>query len=143
MYPLLGRVMPHDAISSLVNFKTLSGFTSPTRLRKRFQILSAAMRSGLSSKGVRFVDSKTDATVKIAVRANTKAVGESQGFSSTFLNYDIEIRDAKTNASVFNLSKSNVKGVDMDFEKAGTKAYRNLAKNLEAEIISNLKNKIY
>ncbi len=107
------------------------------------QILSAAMRSSLASKGVRFVDSKVDATVKIAIRANTKAVGESQGFSSSYLNYDIEIREAETNTLVFNLSKSNVKGVDMDFKKAGTKAYRNLAKNLEQEIISKLKNKIY
>lgn len=106
-------------------------------------ILTSAIKSSLAAKGVHIVDSASKADVKLTLSANTKARGESQGFASTFLNFDIEIRDAKTGASVFNVSKSNVKGVDMNFEKAGIKAYRNLSRNLDSEIISKLKNKIY
>lgn len=106
-------------------------------------ILKATLQSELAQKGVKFVDNKSSADVNITVSSNTKEGGSSQGFASTFLNYNIEIRDRRTGESKFILSESNVKGVDTNFEKAGLKAYSNLVKNVEHEIISKLKNQVY
>lgn len=106
-------------------------------------VLTSALKSSLAEKGMKVVEKMGNADVKLSLIADTKSGGESQGFASTYLNFDVDIRDTKTGESIFNISESNVKGVDMNFEKAGLKAYRNLSRNIDSEIISKLKNKIY
>jgi hypothetical protein len=100
--------------------------------------LSAAIMTSLGRRGVQFVNSPAEADLIMTIDANTKSGGESQGFSTSLLSLNINLIDNKTKQNVYKVNRNDVKGVDLDFDRAGMKAYQNYTKNIESELMRKL-----
>jgi hypothetical protein len=100
--------------------------------------LSAAVMTSLSRRGITFANKATDADLTLTLRADTRQGGESQGFRTGFLQINLEISDNLTGQTVYKVSRDDIKGVDLDYEKAGVKAYQNLTRNIESELMRKL-----
>jgi hypothetical protein len=107
------------------------------------QPISAAIVSSLNRKGVRFTEEAKKSDVIIKLNSDTKSTGETQGFATVRLELDVEVVDPRAQESVYKVSKSDVKGVDLTFEKAGMKAYQNFTKNIESELMRKLANDLF
>jgi len=105
--------------------------------------ISAAIIASLNRKGVRFTEDPKKADVIIELNADTKSTGTSQGFSTVRLELDANIIDAHKNESVYKIAKTDIKGVDLTYEKAGLKAYQNFTKNIESELMRKLTNDLF
>ncbi|MGB6036950.1 MAG: hypothetical protein WBG42_11830, partial [Cryomorphaceae bacterium] len=105
--------------------------------------ISAAIIASLNRKGVRFTEDPKKADVIIELKADTKSTGEAQGFSTVRLELDANVIDAQKDESVYKISKTDIKGVDLTFEKAGLKAYQNFTKNIESELMRKLANDLF
>lgn len=105
--------------------------------------ISAAIIASLNRKGVRFTEDADKADVIIELKSDTKSTGESQGFSTVRMELDANVIDAQKNESVYKISKTDIKGVDLTFEKAGLKAYQNFTKNIESELMRKLANDLF
>jgi len=105
--------------------------------------ITAAIIASLNRKGVRFTKEKEKADVVIELKADTKETGEAQGFSTVRMELEVDVIDAQKKESVYKISKTDVKGVDLNFEKAGIKAYQNFTKNIESELMRKLSNDLF
>jgi len=100
--------------------------------------LSAAVMTSLSRRGITFANKASDADLTLTLRADTRQGGESQGFRTGFLQINLEISDNLTGQTVYKVSRDDIKGVDLDYEKAGVKAYQNFTRNIESELMRKL-----
>lgn len=105
--------------------------------------IKAAIMTSLGRRGISFVNSKTAADIIIELDANTTKSGAEQGFHTSVLTLNIEITESISGESRYKVSKNNMKGVDLNFEKAGLKAYQNFTKNIESELIRTLVNDLF
>lgn len=105
--------------------------------------LTSAIMTSLSRRNVSFANSKSGADLTLELSAQTKKSGESQGFSTAMLEVNITLFDNLSGEKRYQVSKNNVKGVDLNFEDAGMKAYQNLTRNIESELMRKLVNDIF
>jgi hypothetical protein len=105
--------------------------------------VAAAIIASLNRKGVRFTEDPKKADVILELKSDTKSPGEAQGFSTVRMELDANVIDAQKNESVYKISKTDIKGVDLTFEKAGLKAYQNFTKNIESELMRKLANDLF
>ena len=105
--------------------------------------IASAIMTSLGRRGVTFVNSKTNADIILKLDANTKTSGTEQGFYTSILTVNIEVNESLSGESRYKVSKTNMKGVDLSFEKAGLKAYQNFTRNIESELIRTLVNDLF
>ena len=105
--------------------------------------LSAAVSNSLSRQNVRFVNRQNEADLVISMDSNTNSGGQDEGFYTALLTYTINVEERTTGEKRFQFSQSNVKGVDLNFERAGLKAYQNLERNIESEFMRKLVNDLF
>jgi hypothetical protein len=100
--------------------------------------LSAAIKTSLGRRGVRFAESPADADLSMTLRSDTQKAGSEQGFFTNFLEMDLTVRNNITGEKVYNVSRADLRGVDLDHERAGMKAYQNLTRNIESELMRKM-----
>jgi hypothetical protein len=100
--------------------------------------IAAAMTGSFVRKGFEVTDDRESSDVVVEIESNTREGGQSQGFSTARLDLLIRVKKTKSGEEVYKLSKSDIKGVDLDYERAGRKAYRNFTKNIESELMRKL-----
>lgn len=100
--------------------------------------VTSAIMTSLGRRGITYASSESNADLILKLNSNTQKSGSQQGFSTAILNVNIEVMDAPSGESRYKVSKNNIKGVDLNFEKAGLKAYQNLIKNIESELMRPL-----
>jgi len=100
--------------------------------------IASAMTGSFVRKGYQVTDNQKSSDVVVEIESNTRKGGESQGFSTTRMDLTIRVKKTKTGEEVYKLSKSDIKGVDLTYEKAGRKAYQNFTKNIESELMRKL-----
>ncbi len=105
--------------------------------------IESAMIESLVRKDVDLTEDRSQADLIIKIDADTKKTGEAQGFSTVRLEMQTEVTNARTGESEYKIYKDDIKGVDLTFEKAGVKAYRNLTKNIESELMRKLTNDLF
>lgn len=105
--------------------------------------LSAAIKTSLVRRGVRFLENGNGADLAMTIRSDTKSRGMEQGFYTTTLEIDIDIRNIATGERVYSVSRSDIRGVDLDYERAGMKAYQNITRNIESELMRRLVNDLF
>lgn len=105
--------------------------------------VKSAVMNSLQRRDISFANSPQDADLSININANTKKSGEAQGFSTCFLEIDLSLVDNASGEKRYQVTNSNVKGVDLDYNKAGLKAYKNLTRNIESELMRKLVNDIF
>ena len=105
--------------------------------------LTSAIMTSLGRRGIRFTNSKADADLILNIDADTRKAGSAQGFNTSNLAVNIDFTDVKSGESRYSVSKNNLKGVDLDYEKAGLKAYQNLTRNIESELMRTIVNDLF
>jgi len=105
--------------------------------------IKSAVMNSLQRRDIRFANAPGEADLSINIDANTKKSGEAQGFSTCFLEIDLSLVDNASGEKRYQVTNSNVKGVDLDYNKAGLKAYKNLTRNIESELMRKLVNDIF
>lgn len=100
--------------------------------------VASAMTGSFVRKGFQVTDNREGSDVMVEIESNTRKGGETQGFSTARLDLSISVRKTQSGEEVYKLSKSDIKGVDLDYEKAGRKAYKNFTKNIESELMRKL-----
>jgi hypothetical protein len=106
------------------------------------QPIKSAVVNSLTRRGVRFVNSRSSADLVINILANTRKGGTSQGFSTALMNLEVNVIETTTSEIRYELSRSDIKGVDLNFEKASIKAYQNFTRNIESELMRKLVNNL-
>jgi hypothetical protein len=105
--------------------------------------LTSAIMTSLGRRGLQFANSASEADLTMTLNTDTRKGGEAQGFATSFLNVNIDVNDNLTGQNVYKVSRSDIKGVDLDFEKAGMKAYQNITRNIESELMRKLVNDLF
>lgn len=93
------------------------------------------IREELTRKGFRFVDRESEADLLLQLTAATRQGGESNGFFTSFLDVTYSFRDRKTQEVVHEGSKQGVKGVQLNYEKAGTDAFKKAGQELRKDLV--------
>jgi len=93
------------------------------------------VREELTRKGFRFVDRESEADLLLQLNASTRQGGESNGFFTAFLDVTYSFRDRKTQEVVHEGAKQGVKGVQLNYEKAGVDAYKKVGQDLRKDLV--------
>ena len=95
--------------------------------------LAPAVRSYLMQNGFELSSDSTQYDYRIEIQSETKEGGSSYNFYSSFLNGQVRIfRDGK---EVFTHSFSDIKGVQLDYMRAGLDAYDQAAEELKVLVL--------
>lgn len=102
--------------------------------------LAPVLREELTRAGFRMVDREADADLLLALTCSTRKGGEANGFHTVFLDASWSFRDRRTNETVKDGVKQNVKGIQLNPEKAGLDAYKKAAQDVRKEIVPAILN---
>ncbi len=96
------------------------------------------LKNTLSSQGFSFVDDPSKANILISIKANGRDGGEYSGMYSVYVDANISVTDLNSGEEVYKTSLNNVKGVSINFDKAGMKAYDEIAADLQKKVIPKI-----
>lgn len=96
------------------------------------------LKNTLSTQGFSFVDDASKANILISVKANGRDGGEFSGLYSVYVDANISVTDLNSGEEVYKTSYNNVKGVSINSEKAGMKAYDEIAADLQKKVIPKI-----
>jgi len=102
--------------------------------------LAMGIKEELTSKGFRFTDRATDADLLMDVKASTRQGGESSGFFTALLDVSYTFRDRRTNETVVEGGEQGLKGIQLDYVKAGMDAYKKAGNELRKDLVSSMMN---
>jgi len=102
--------------------------------------LAPVMREELTRSGFRIVDREAEADLVLQLTCSTRSGGEANGFHTAFLDANWNFRDRKTNETVKDGVKQNVKGIQLSADKAGIDAYKKAAQDVRKEIVPAIMN---
>ncbi|MBL8001497.1 MAG: LPP20 family lipoprotein [Flavobacteriales bacterium] len=100
------------------------------------------IKQELTTRGFRFVDREQDADLLMTVTASTREGGEGNGFHTAFLDLAIACRDRRTQDVVYTGGKQGIKGVQLNYPKAGMEAYKKAGQDIRQEVVPALLNAI-
>ena len=101
-----------------------------------------AIKEALTSQGFRFTDSATGADMEMTVTADTREMGESNGFFTANLDASVLVRDRKSGETIYEGGRQNVKGIQLTYIKAGLDAYKKAGQGLKNDLVPALMNSI-
>jgi hypothetical protein len=96
------------------------------------------LKNSLSAQGFSFVDDAAKANMMITVKANGRDGGEYSGLYTIYVDANISVTDLNSGEEVYKTSFNNVKGVSISHEKAGMKAYDEIAADLQKKVIPKI-----
>lgn len=105
--------------------------------------LALAMKEELTTRGFRAVDRAADADLVVDLTADTREMGESNGFFTAVLNTSVKVTDQRTGEVVHEGGKQGLKGIQLSYAKAGLDAYKKAAVELRSELVPNLISTIF
>ncbi|MEZ4738546.1 MAG: LPP20 family lipoprotein [Flavobacteriales bacterium] len=153
---LIGRELDRTLVSALVGSLTIPEQRCMIDLRMPKVFMRAqesnlgepvgdagvalAIKEELTSNGFRFVDREGDAELLLNLNANTRKGGESNGFHTAFLDVTYSFRDRKSQDIIFEGGKQGVKGVQLNYEKAGLESYKKAVPDIRKELVPGIMN---
>ncbi len=96
------------------------------------------LKNSLSSSGFTFVDDPAKANMVVSIKSNGRDGGEFQGLYSVYVDANISVLDLNSGEEVYKTSFNNVKGVSINYDKAGMKAYDEIAESLQKKVIPKI-----
>ena len=94
-----------------------------------------ALKEELSRKGFRFVDRPADADMIMSVNASTREGGTANGFFTAYLDISFSFRDRTKNEVIYEGGRQGVKGVQLNYTKAGLEAYKKASQEVRKELV--------
>ena len=95
----------------------------------------------LSSKGFAFIEDISEADLMITLEAKTRKGSEAYEMFSAFADLTISVIDMSSGDEIYKNSFNNIKGIDIDFNKAGLKALMNSSDKIK-ELIPEIEGKL-
>ena len=102
--------------------------------------IATGIKEELTSKGFRFTDRIADADLLMDVKASTRQGGESSGFYTALLDVTYTFRDRRTNETIVEGGKQGLKGIQLDYVKAGMDAYKKAGNDLRKDLVTSMMN---
>jgi predicted transcriptional regulator len=126
----------------ILDIQGLSAYitASETHFGKTSNILyiEPKLKNSLTDFGFSFVENKTKADVIITLKAASRKGNEWQGFHTAYVDLNISMIDMTSGDEVFKDALQNIKGVDLNYEKAEVKAFENAGEEIASRIKSIL-----
>jgi hypothetical protein len=136
--PLIGSLtateahVPIDRVMPKVFFK---GEESNLGQRLSDARLALALKEELTATGFRAVDRAAEADLIIEMNASTREMGESNGFFTVALDEVLKVSDRRSGEVVHESGKQGIKGIQLDYRKAGIDAYKKAAQDLRNDLL--------
>ncbi len=102
--------------------------------------IALGLKEELTTRGFRFTDRASDADLLMDVKTSTREGGESNGFFTTLLDVTYTFKDRRTNETISEGGKQGVKGIQLDYAKAGMDAYKKAGNDLRKELVNTMMN---
>ena len=129
----------------ILNVKGLTFFieADETNLGNKLDVLylEPKLKEILSNKGFSFVEDISEADLMITLEARTRKGSEAYEMFSAYADLTISVVDMTSGDEVYKNSFTNIKGIDLDFNKAGVKALMNSSDKLK-EMIPEIEKKL-
>ncbi len=94
-------------------------------------VVEPRLKNALSDQGFTFTDQPDKADIMIELKAQTRKNANVYNLYSAFADVTLSVTNLNTGAEVFKKGLTGVKGIQLDYEKAGIKALESAAKKLE------------
>ncbi len=104
----------------------------------RLPRIEPMLKNSLSSQGFSFVDDPAKASLMISIKSNGRDGGEYNGLYTVYVDANISVLDLNSGEEVYKTAFNNVKGVSINAEKAGMKAYDEIAVDLQKKVIPKI-----
>jgi hypothetical protein len=95
------------------------------------------------NNGFSITDSKSSADLICFISADTKKGTENSGVFVSYMTASFIIKNSKTNKVIYAGKLIDVKGVQLDFEKAGADAYKKSFKKIDKEILPEMQRVVF
>lgn len=102
--------------------------------------LGVVFREELTRRGFRMADRESEADLVLTLNASTRQGGEASGFFTTFLDLSYAFRDRKNGEVLHEGAKQGVKGVQLDYARAGLDAYKKAAQDIRKDQLQPIVN---
>lgn len=96
------------------------------------------LKEELTKRGFRFVDRESESDMVLQLGANTREGGTANGFFTTYLDITVAFRERRSGDVVYEGGKQSIKGVQLDYPRAGMDAYKKAAQDVRKEIVPAL-----
>ncbi len=136
-----GFPLPGTQIELNVSGITAYISSTETHFAGKLDVLSIEpeLKKELSENGFSFVDNKPEADYNITIKAHSRQGSEIMGgMYSSFVDVSIFVYDNLSGSELYKRSLHNIKGIDLNYDKAGRKAFANAGKQVRNEIVSDL-----
>lgn len=94
-----------------------------------------AIKEELTTKGFRFVENMNEADLLMRVTGSTREGGEASGFYTAYLDLGISFKDRRSGDTVYEGGRQGIKGIQLNYPKAGLEAYKKAAQELRGAIV--------
>ncbi len=95
----------------------------------------------LSEQGFSFVKDMSKAAIVMELKAVARKGGEYHGMFTTYVDLNISVLDMSSGVEIYKNSITDIKGIQLSYDKAAVKAFENAAKKVK-EILPGVINKI-
>ena len=147
---ILGSIIEGFSIPEakfVLNVSGLSGFIASEEIHfdRRLNVLhiEPAIKNFLSGNGFIFVKNADEADLLFAVKAESRKGSDIYGMYSAFVDLTVSATDMTTGREVYKSSLHDVKGIDLEYEKAGLKAFENAAERVREDLMPGLIDRIH
>ncbi|MFA5832579.1 MAG: LPP20 family lipoprotein [Bacteroidota bacterium] len=124
-----------NVISLSIVFETEEAlFGNPLKLPR----IEPLLKNTLSTQGFSFVEDAAKANILISVKANGRDGGEYSGMYTVYVDANISVTDLNSGEEIYKTSFNNVKGISINSEKAGMKAYDEIGADLQKKVIPKI-----
>ncbi len=117
---------------------TVSGLTayieaSEENLGHKTEILfvEPRLKESLADSGLTFTDDPTNADIMITLKVRSRKGAKVYNLYSAFADLTLSVMSLSSGKEIFKKVLNNVKGIQLDYEKAGVKALENTGKKVE------------
>lgn len=100
--------------------------------------LEPALKNILTQKGFTCLDRPGSADLLIDLQAESRRGAEMYGMYSSFVELTISVVDARTGEEIYKNILHDIKGLDLNYDKAGLKAFENGAEQVQTELVPKL-----
>ena len=101
--------------------------------------IEPALKEALGRSGFTFTDTRSAADLAIDIKANSRDGSEIMaGMFSSFVDMTVTAVDMSTGAEIFKRTFHKIKGIDLDYNKAGLKAFKNAGDEAASQAVPEI-----
>ena len=104
--------------------------------------LKNAIAQGLNARGIQWVERAADADMVLVLEADTREAGSASGFYTAMLNASAVLKNSE-GQPILRQNLTDVKGVQLDWNKAHDEAYRKAQDEIEGAFLKKLIEALY